>query len=436
MAADMFTVPHTVGRVLCCICGVTLPRKASNICVTLLRCQVDITDGLQKLATVLYFRECGQFLQPPRTWVKAELESKEPFKEVINGAILEQAYVVDQRVEDHMCEKCSRVAANPDQWIAFVQVKQKVKHKRTFFFQEQLIIKHGSAAAAVNIKQIHDGMDFHFEYDKHLVPQDSKSNTYNYRFTMSVEICPACKDGLICFPEKVAASLGNIDPLVLCTQVSNSLLLLDPQTLRTAYTDANQYWRTGFSLGFRPLLHARQLVEYTILDIEIDPSASTRAGKYVLADVQETLPWGCNVYSANTNDPELEKYRNLSLPNVVLVKKRYEEKRTRRRGKPRPWKLKALDMEIDPSAIRQDRENVSNVYERILEEIKEDLEMHAMIALYGDVNYRPQSETAAMIDGDGDEPPSVQLEELLADLRIDCNNDESETTEDEQMDDA
>lgn len=103
---------------------------------------------------------------------------------------------------------------------------------------------------------------------------------------MSVEICPACKDGLICFPEKVAASLGNIDPLVLCTQVSNSLLLLDPQTLRTAYTDANQYWRTGFSLGFRPLLHARQLVEYTILDIEIDPSASTRAGKYVLADVQ------------------------------------------------------------------------------------------------------------------------------------------------------
>lgn len=148
------------------------------------------------------------------------------------------------------------------------------------------------------------------------------------------------------------------------------------------------------------------------------------------------MPWGCNVYSANTNDPELEKYRNLSLPNVVLVKKRYEEKRTRRRGKPRPWKLKALDMEIDPSAIRQDRENVSNVYERILEEIKEDLEMHAMIALYGDVNYRPQSETAAMIDGDGDEPPSVQLEELLADLRIDCNNDESETTEDEQMDDA
>lgn len=78
-----------------------------------------------------------------------------------------------------MCEKCSRVAANPDQWIAFVQVKQKVKHKRTFFFQEQLIIKHGSAAAAVNIKQIHDGMDFHFankswlEYSRFLIKRCS-----------------------------------------------------------------------------------------------------------------------------------------------------------------------------------------------------------------------------------------------------------------------
>jgi nonsense-mediated mRNA decay protein 3 len=153
---------------------------------------------------------------------------------------------------------------------------------------EQLIIKHNAAASAVNIKQIHDGMDFYFSnkshglklldflsnvvpvrsrHDKQLVSHDTKSNTYNYRFTMSVEICPVCKDDLICLPPKVAASLGNIGPLVLCTQVSNSLLLLDPQTLRNAYMDASQYWRTGF----RPLLHAKQLVEYIVLDVEAEP---------------------------------------------------------------------------------------------------------------------------------------------------------------------
>lgn len=379
-----------------------------------------------------------------------------------------------------MCEKCSRVAANPDQWIACVQVRQKVEHKRTFFFLEQLIIKHGAAAAAVNIKQIHDGMDFYFankshglklldflsnvvpvrsRHDKQLVSHDTKSNTYNYRFTMSVEICPVCKDDLICLPQKVAAGLGNIGPLVLCAQVSNSLLLLDPQTLRTAYMDANQYWRTGFTSGFRSLLNARQLVEYVVLDIETDPSASSRASKYVLADVQVArksdfgknditfmarthlghllnvgdFALGYDVYAANTNDPELEKYRNLSLPDVVLVKKSYEEKRAKRRGKPRPWKLKALDMEIDPSALRQDQDKAAKEYERFLEEIEEDPEMRAKIALYRDANYRPQSETASMIDGDGDEPPTVPLEELLADLRIDHERDESEAADDVEM---
>jgi len=519
MATDMFTVSHTVGRVLCCMCGVAMAPNAANMCVTCLRSQVDITEGLQKLVTVLYCPECGRYLQPPRTWVKAELESKELLtfcikrlkninkvrlvdagfiwtephskrlkvklkiqKEVINGAILEQAYVVDYTVEDHMCEKCSRVAANPDQWIACVQVRQKVEHKRTFFFLEQLIIKHAAAAAAVNIKQIHDGMDFYFankshglklldflsnvvptrsRHDKQLVSHDTKSNTYNYRFTMSVEICPVCKDDLLCLPQKVAASLGNIGPLVLCMQVSNTLLLLDPQTLRTAYMDANQYWRTGF----KPLLSAKQLVEYVVLDIETEPGVSSRVGRYSLAEVQVArksdfgkndttfmarthlghllnvgdFALGYDVYAANPNNPDLEKYRNLSLPDVVLVKKSYEEKRARRRGKPRPWKLKALEMEIDPSALRQDPEKAVGEYEKFLEELEEDPEMRAKIALYRDANYRAQSETASMIDGDDDEPPSVPLEELLADLRIDHEgdgDDESEAVEDEEMDEA
>jgi len=148
---------------------------------------------------------------------------------------------------------------------------------------------------------------------------------------------------------------------------------------------------------------------------------------------------GYDVYGANLIDPELEKYRNLVIPEVVLVKKSYEEKRARRRGRPRPWKLRALDMEIDPSALRQDPEKAVGEYEKFLEEIEEDPEMRGKIALYRDANYRAQSETASMIDGDGDEPPSVPLEELLADLRIDHDSAGgvgSEAADDEDMDDA
>lgn len=509
VATEMFEVPHTVGRVLCCMCGISMAPNAANMCVRCLRSQVDVTEGLQRSVRILYCPECGRYLQPPRSWLKAELESKELLtfcvkrlkninkvklvdaefiwtephskrikvklkiqKEVLNGAVLEQVHVVEYVVDDRMCGKCSRAAANPDQWVACVQVRQKVDHKRTFFFLEQLIIKHAAAATAVNITRVQDGVDFYFankshglkfldflsgvvptksRHDKQLVSHNTKSNTYNYRFTMSVEICPLCKDDLICLPQKVAASLGNIGPLVLCMHVSNSVLLLDPQTMRTAYMDANQYWRSAF----RPLLSSKQLVEYIILDIETEPGVASHSGRYTPAEVQVArksdfgkndttftarthlghlfnvgdFALGYDLYSANTNSSELEMYRNLSLPEVVLVKKSYEEKRARKRGKSRPWKLKALDMEIDPSAVRQDHEKAIGEYEKFLEEIEEDPEMRARIALYQNANYRAQSETASVIDDDGDELPAVPLEELLADLRLETQSTRDESDE-------
>jgi len=75
--ADMFTVHQTVGRVLCCMCGISMPPNAANMCVNCIRTQVDITEGLQKHVTILHCPECNSYLQPPKTWIKAQLESKE-----------------------------------------------------------------------------------------------------------------------------------------------------------------------------------------------------------------------------------------------------------------------------------------------------------------------------------------------------------------------
>ena len=43
-------------------------------------------------------------------------------KEVQAGAVLQQVFVAEFVVEDHFCDSCTRVAANPDQWVAVVQV--------------------------------------------------------------------------------------------------------------------------------------------------------------------------------------------------------------------------------------------------------------------------------------------------------------------------
>ena len=48
-------------------------------------------------------------------------------------------------------------------------MRQHVAHKRTFFFLEQLILKHGADEACVNVKEMHEGVDFYFANRAHAV---------------------------------------------------------------------------------------------------------------------------------------------------------------------------------------------------------------------------------------------------------------------------
>lgn len=502
----MFTVHQTIGIVSCCKCGISMQPNAANMCVKCLRSEVDITEGLLKHQRLVHCPECDSYLQPPRTWIKAQLESKELLtfclnrlkrnfasnkvrlihaefiwtephskrikvkvivqKEVLNGAILEQSYPIEYVQEEHMCESCSRIQANPDQWVAAVQLRQHVTHRRTFFYLEQLILKHGAAASAIRIKQLDQGIDFFFSnrshgvkfveflgkvapirsrHDKQLVSHDPKSNNYNYKYTFSVEISPICREDLICLPPKVAVSLGNLGPLVICTKVTNSIALLDPFTLRHCFLDADQYWRASF----KSLLTSRQLVEYIVLDVEAVSSQDIGGTRYVLADAQvarvsdfgknDTIfsirthlghllnpgdhALGYDLYAANNNDIELDKYRGLVLPEAILVKKSYEEKRLKKRAKPRTWKLKSLDMEVDDRS-RVDQEKTNSEYERFLQDLEENPDLRFNISLYRNKEYQP-SEKASVTDGE--DVPSVPLEELMADLDLSEEEDEEDS---------
>ncbi|KAF2290505.1 hypothetical protein GH714_014162 [Hevea brasiliensis] len=494
-AAGMFVIRQTIGSVLCCKCGIPMQPNAANMCVKCLRSEVDITEGLQKHVIIRHCPECDSYLHPPSTWIKAQLESNELLayctkglklrgarmvhaefvwtephskrikvrlrvqKEVLNGVVLEQAYVVEYFQQESMCETCSRIQANPEQWVASVQLRQHVSHRRTFFYLEQLILKHDAAVHAIKIKQMDQGIDFFFanrshgvkfvefvgkvapvrsRHDKELVSHDTKSNNYNYKYTFSVEISPICREDLICLPQKIAVSLGNLGPLVICTKVTNIIALLDPFTLRQCYLDSDQYWRASFE----SLLTSRQLVEYIVLDVEIiSPEVNNGGSRYALAEAQvarladfgknDTIFFikthlghilkpgdqalGYDLYGANSNDIELDKYKGLVLPEAILIKKSYEENRQRKLGKPRAWKLKSLNMEADDSGGRHDQEKTNTEYEEFLRDLEENPELRFNISLYHNKEYQP-SEMASMTDGE--EVPSVPLDELLADLDI------------------
>ena len=62
----------------------------------------------------------------------------------------------------------SRLAAQ-NTWKAAVQVRQKVEHKRTFLYLEQLILKHNAHKDTTNIRETKDGIDFYYGHRGHAI---------------------------------------------------------------------------------------------------------------------------------------------------------------------------------------------------------------------------------------------------------------------------
>jgi nonsense-mediated mRNA decay protein 3 len=139
-----------------------------------------------------------------------------------------------------------------------VQVRQRVDHKRTFLWLEQLLIKHNATEKCIGIKEMHDGLDFHFKNKSHgnrlldfisnqvpckfksskqLISTDLKSNVANYKYTVSLEIAPVCKDDLVLLPKALSRELGGIGPLVLVYKISTFVHIVDILTMKTHEID-------------------------------------------------------------------------------------------------------------------------------------------------------------------------------------------------------
>ena len=130
---------------------------------------------------------CERWLQPPAHWITASPESRELLalclrklrglskvriidasfiwtephsrrikvkitiqQEAFQGAILQQTFEVEYVVAYHQCPDCAK-SFTANTWRAVVQVRQKVPHKRTFLYLEQLILKHSAHKDTINM---------------------------------------------------------------------------------------------------------------------------------------------------------------------------------------------------------------------------------------------------------------------------------------------
>eukprot|EP00656_Telonema_subtile_P009708 TRINITY_DN14588_c0_g1_i2.p1 TRINITY_DN14588_c0_g1~~TRINITY_DN14588_c0_g1_i2.p1 ORF type:complete len:479 (-),score=152.35 TRINITY_DN14588_c0_g1_i2:179-1615(-) len=440
---------------------------------------------------------CNRWLQPPSRWIPCELESKELLaiclkklrglkevrlvdasfvwtephskriktkltiqKEVLAGTILQQMFIVEFVVQNQACEQCQRVLTGHETWHSCVQARQKVAHKRTFYYLEQLILKHKYDADVLKVKQMPDGLDFFFAHrsqgqklieflgnwsplrkseSKELVSQDLKSNTYDYKYSFIVEIAPICKDDLLFLPPKLCNFLGGCSPLQVCTKVGATLHLMDPWALKICEINRDQYFRHEFN----PLLSAARLVEFTIMDVI---PLGEETNKWALAELELVrsddlgtdtiwhtrthlgrvlqpgdLALGYDLKSAaiNPNDlPGLDKYGEL--PDAIVVRKHYPNRKKSKRA----WKLRELKKDdtddagngkqLSAKQAAQAAEDEAMEYESFLQDLEGDREMRDQIDIFRDPDYVAPVETGMEEDEEDEEQaPEVGLDELI-----------------------
>mmetsp|Transcript_2011 Transcript_2011/g.3090 ORF Transcript_2011/g.3090 Transcript_2011/m.3090 type:complete len:630 (-) Transcript_2011:2112-4001(-) len=476
----------TMVNVLCCMCGISIAPNPSNTCASCLASRADVTRGISTEATLHQCRGCQRWHKDAGKWIACDLESRdlmalclsnvsglktakhdkqirlvdagwiwtEPHsmrlkvrltiqREVHAGTILQQSFTVVFVVRNQQCVEC-QAEFRQGSWKSLVQVRQRVGHKRTFLYLEQLILKHGAHRGCLSIETFRDGMDFYFpeknkaarfisflenvvplkvKTSKKLIGTDDKNNVSNFKYTNYVEICPLCKDDLLFLPAKTARNLGNISRTVLVKNISNVIHVIDPLSGQTASMTEEAYWRDPI----RPIITAARsrLTRYVVLGKEpvpldvrrnVSKRAPTRKRRNQLAhvtlakeddlgvnDVQleekshigyllkaGDVCLGYDLVETQLVDDDAEEMRAAGkLPDVVVVRKLYGGVATGEvnAAKMRIWRLQRLDVDVTETTAnartaKKEADMDDMDEEDFLREVEADREMRNNMNLY------------------------------------------------------
>ena len=213
-----------------------------------------------------------------------EIKIKLTIQKELNKSLIQTSFIITFKEDWTQCEDCKKTFT-PHIWRAVVQLRQKVNHKRTFLFLEQVILKHKAQAKALNIKEHPEGVDFYFsnraqansfcsfiheflpcqsKTSRQLISVDEKSNEAEYKETFRLEIAPICQDDLIILTEDNYKKLGSIGPVLLCYKQIKSLKFIDPVSFETLDLDNNTYWR----YELKSYIDRKCLTEFLILDVQ------------------------------------------------------------------------------------------------------------------------------------------------------------------------
>ena len=307
----------TYSKIVCCLCSAVIDANPRGTCEACLKKSLNIKTCIPTEFELQYCKECQRFLRPP--YVKIERDSAdmmklclsriksydkkvkiidsnfiytEPHSKIIKikisiqkeveKNILSQNLIIEFKEKWNLCRDCQKLQT-PHTWSSCVQIRQRVPHKKTMLYLEQIILKNKMQKSSLYFEEANDGFDFFFStrrageiFSNWIATVVPSKITYHKKyvslststFTYLVEVANVAKYDLFILDKDSYKKLGGIGPLLICTRLSSRTIFIDPRTFNHLYLDGN----TFFKYKFNPFCNSNQLTEFLVLDVyeEID----------------------------------------------------------------------------------------------------------------------------------------------------------------------
>ena len=307
----------TYSKIVCCLCSAVIDANPRGTCEACLKKSLNIKTCIPTEFELVYCKECHRFLRPP--YVKIERESAdmmklclsriksydkkikiidsnfiytEPHSKVIKikitiqkeieKNIISQDLIIEFKEKWNLCRDCQKLQT-PHTWASCVQIRQRVPHKKTMLYLEQIILKNKMQKSSLYFEEANDGFDFFFStrrageiFSNWIATVVPSKITYTKKyvslststFTYLVDVANVAKYDLFLLDKESYKKLGGIGPLLICTRLSSRTIFEDPRTFNHLYLDGN----TFFKYKFNKFCNSNQLTEFLVLDVyeEID----------------------------------------------------------------------------------------------------------------------------------------------------------------------
>ena len=302
----------TYSKIVCCLCSAIIDANPRGTCEACLRKSLNIKTCIPTEFELQYCKECQRFLRPP--YVKIERESSDMMKlclsriksydkkvkiidsnfiytephskmikikvtiqKEIEKNILSQDLIIEFKEKWNICRDCQKLQT-PHTWASCVQIRQRVPHKKTMLYLEQIILKNKMQKNSLYFEEANDGFDFFFStrrageiFSNWIATVVPSKITYTKKyvslststFTYLVDVANVAKYDLFLLDKDSYKKLGGIGPLLICTRLSSRTVFEDPRTFNHLYLDGN----TFFKYKFNKFCNSNQLTEFLILDV-------------------------------------------------------------------------------------------------------------------------------------------------------------------------